>query len=50
MSSSMMTLIYQLVEDSHLIELNQALDGEELLQVIVHIGVEDAGVSCSVEF
>lgn len=43
MSTSMMTLIYQLIEDSHLVELIQALDGEELLQVIEHIGVEDAG-------
>ncbi|WP_028582681.1 DUF6178 family protein [Desulfogranum japonicum] len=36
-------LIYQLIEDSRLVELIQALDGEQLLQVIDHVGVEDAG-------
>ena len=43
MSRSLMTLIYQLVEDSQLIQLIQAIDDDQLLRLIEHVGVEDAG-------
>ncbi len=43
MSRSLMTLIYQLVEDSLLIQLIQAIDDDQLLRLIEHVGVEDAG-------